>query len=63
MCSEKDRKEMFPKDGEIVTDNPKTVPPSGWGDSEHDTSLHANLKPHSSIPNYDPEWGRYRHEE
>jgi len=54
---------MFPKDGEIVTDNPKTVPPSGWGDSEHDTSLHANLKPHSSIPNYDPEWGRYRHEE
>jgi hypothetical protein len=54
----------FIKKGENPEEDKPTSPPSGgWGDSEHDTRLHKNLKPHSDKPNYDPEWGRYRHEE
>ena len=44
-------------------EKPTSPPSGGWGDAEHDTRLHKNLKPHSDKPNYDPEWGRYRHEE
>ena len=63
-------KNETPEKGTIIIkkdDRPEekkpTSPPSGWGDTEHDTRLHKNLKPHSDKPNYDPEWGRYRHEE
>ena len=54
---------IFIEKGDCPKEKKPTSPPSGWGDTEHDTRLHKNLKPHSDKPNYDPEWGRYRHEE
>ena len=51
------------KDDRPEEKKPTSPPSGGLGDTEHDTRLHKNLKPHSDKPNYDPEWGRYRHEE
>lgn len=31
-----------------------------WGDSEHDTRLHKNLKPHKGKPEYDPKYRTYK---
>ncbi len=38
----------------------KTPPSGGWGDSEHDTRLHRNLKPHTCPPEYDAKHHHYR---
>ena len=32
-----------------------------WGDSEHDTRLHKNLKPHKGKPEYDPKYKTYKY--
>lgn len=31
-----------------------------WGDAEHDTGVHKNLRPHKGKPDYDPRYGTYR---
>jgi len=40
----------------------KTAPPKGWGDSEHDTRLHKNIKPHGGPHEINPEWGYCKEE-
>ena len=42
------------------SENPGESYPSGWGDSEHDTRLHRNLKPHTCPPEYDAKHHHYR---
>ena len=33
-----------------------------WGDSEHDTRLHKQLKPHTGKPEYDPKYKTYKYQ-
>jgi hypothetical protein len=40
--------------------NSKNVSTEKWGDSEHDTRLHKNLKPHKGKPEYDPNYKTYK---
>lgn len=40
--------------------NLKKVSVEKWGDSEHDTRLHRNLKPHKGKPEYDPKYQTYK---
>ncbi len=37
----------------------KSTSSEKWGDSEHDTRLHKNLKPHKGKPEYDPKYKTY----
>ncbi len=38
----------------------KKVSLERFGDSEHDTRLHKNLKPHKGKPEYDPKYKTYK---
>ena len=49
----------------VLADEPNVIPetstpPAGYGDAEHDTRLHRNLKPHTCPPEYDARNHHYR---
>ena len=48
------------KDSNNVTEN-KKVSEEKFGDSEHYTRLHKNLRPHKGKPEYDPKYKTYKY--
>ena len=57
-------KEMIHEEDTITpetTEGPGENYPSGWGDSEHDTRCHRNLRPHVGKPEYDAKNKHYKY--
>ena len=48
-------------DKKSQTTDKKVIINEKWGDSEHDTRLHRNLKPHKGKPEYDPNYKTYKY--